>query len=316
MGNRMLAVTDSSDLQLIEQPIPEPADGEVVIKVDFAGINRADLSQLKGTYPPPPGASNILGLEVSGHRVDTGERVMALLSSSGYAQYVAVPEGQIMTVPESVDQAQAAAVPESLATAWSNLVDVLKVDVDETVLIQGGSGSLGTFAVQLTRELGANVIATAGGLERCQQVESLGATAIDHRLDGLSDRVKELAPEGVNAILDIVGSDVGDMVPLLQRGGRIAIIALQGATTATVPVGLLMVKRLSIFGTTLRSRPSEEKAAIISASSDFAMERLADGRITPIVDSVFPISKVAEAIEHVEHGSPFGKVVLDLRELN
>ena len=179
----MFVITDDSDLQLVERPVPVPGPGEVLIRVEHAGANRADLSQVEGKYPPPKGASNILGLEVSGHRVDTGERVMALLSAGGYANYVAVPEGQVMAVPDNLDQTQAAAIPESLATAWSNLVDVLRVGEGDTVLIQGGSGSLGTVAIQLARELGARVLATAGGAERCGLVEELGAEAVDHTSD-------------------------------------------------------------------------------------------------------------------------------------
>lgn len=305
----MLAVTDDENLSPTDYPVPAPGPGEVLVRVEYAGVNRADLSQVAGNYPPPPGASSILGLEVSGTRVDTGERVMALLTSGGYAQYVAVPEGQVMSVPEGIDQERAAAIPESLATAWSNLVDILKVGSGDTVLIQGGSGSLGTFAVQLARELGANVLATAGGPDRCRQVEELGATAIDHRVD-VAEQVKHHAPDGVDAILDIVGSDVGQMLKLLALEGRIAIISLQGGTKAEIPVGLVMVKRLSVLGSTLRSRPKEEKVEIIRDAAEFALPRLADGRIVPFVDRAFPLGQAKEAHEHVRSGSPFGKVVL------
>lgn len=305
----MLAVTDDANLSPTDHPVPAPGPGEVLVRVEYAGVNRADLSQVAGNYPPPPGASSILGLEVSGTRVDTGKRVMALLTSGGYAQYVAVPEEQVMSVPEGIDQERAAAIPESLATAWSNLVDILKVGSCDTVLIQGGSGSLGTFAVQLARELGANVLATAGGPDRCRQVEELGATAIDHRGD-VAEQVKHHAPDGVDAILDIVGSDVGQMLKLLALDGRIAIISLQGGTKAEIPVGLVMVKRLSVLGSTLRSRPKEGKVEIIRDAAEFALPRLADGRIVPFVDRAFPLGQAKEAHEHVRSGSPFGKVVL------
>lgn len=306
----MRAITDES-LDIREVPVPSPLKGDVLIGVDFAGINRADLSQVAGSYPPPPGASNILGLEVSGHRVDTGERVMALLSYGGYADYVAVPEGQVMPVPDAIDQAHAAAIPESLATAWSNLVDVLRVGDGTTVLIQGGSGSLGTIAVQLARELGATVIATAGGEDRCRAVEGLGATAVDHD-DGLVEQVRELAPDGVDAILNIMGADVGELLPLLAVDGRIAVIALQGGAVSDVNLGRMMVKRLSVHGTTLRGRPTQQKESIVRAAADFALPRFADGRMTAHVAESFPLEKVAAAFSYVKHSKPFGKVILDV----
>nr|WP_241698390.1 NAD(P)H-quinone oxidoreductase [Flaviflexus huanghaiensis] len=306
----MRAITDES-LDIREVPVPSPLKGDVLIRVDFAGINRADLSQVAGSYPPPPGASNILGLEVSGHRVDTGERVMALLSSGGYADYVAVPGGQVMPVPDTIDQAHAAAIPESLATAWSNLADVLRVGDGTTVLIQGGSGSLGTIAVQLARELGATVIATAGGRKRCRAIEGLGATAVDHD-DGLVEQVRELAPDGVDAILNIMGADVGELLPLLAVDGRIAVIALQGGAVSDVNLGRMMVKRLSIHGTTLRGRPTQQKESIVRAAADFALPRFADGRMTAHVAESFPLEKVAAAFAYVKQSKPFGKVILDV----
>lgn len=310
MTETMRAMTDES-LDLREVPIPTPGRGEVLIRVDFAGINRADLSQVAGSYPPPPGASNILGLEVSGHRVDTGERVMALLSAGAYADYVAVPEGQVMTVPHTIDQAHAAAIPESLATAWSNLVDVLRVGDGTTVLIQGGSGSLGTIAVQLARELGATVIATAGGEERCRAVESLGAIAVDHHGD-LAEQVRHHAPDGVDAVLDIMGADVGELLPLLAADGRIAVIALQAGAISEINLGRMMVRRLSVHGTTLRGRPTEQKEAIVRAAADFALPRLSAGQIVPLVAERFRLDEVEAAFAYVTESKPFGKVVLDV----
>lgn len=307
----MFAMTDDSGLQLAKFPLPVPGRGEVLIRVDHAGVNRADLSQVGGNYPPPAGASNILGLEVSGHRVDTGERVMALLSAGGYANYVAVPEGQIMTVPANIDQAHAAAIPESLATAWSNLVDVLHVGEDDTVLIQGGSGSLGTVAIQLARELGARVLATAGGAERCGLVEGLGAEAVDHTGD-VDAQVRKLVPEGLDAVLNIMGADVAELLPLLAPDGRIAVIALQGGRAAEIDLGRMMVKRLTIHGTTLRGRPRQQKEAIVRAAAEFALPRFADGRMVPIVARRFPLEEAAAAFDYVRDSKPFGKVVLDV----
>lgn len=307
----MAAVTDASAPNLIQLPIPEPGPGEVLVKVEHVGMNRADLKQVEGAYPPPPGASNILGLEVSGRRVDTGERVMALLASGGYAEYVAVPAGQVMAVPDTVDQVNAAAIPESLATAWSNLVDVLAVSEGSTVLIQGGSGSLGTIAVQLARELGARVLATAGGAERCRAVEELGAKALDHR-QPLEPQVREAAPDGLDAVLNIMAADVGDVLPLMAPDGRIAVIALQGGTLSEIDMGRLMVKRLSIHGTTLRGRPTEQKEAIVRAAADFALPRFADGRMVPLVAKRFALDDVASAFTFLSESSPFGKVVLDV----
>lgn len=311
MNTAMFAMTDDSGLQLAEFPMPAPGPGEVLIQVDHAGVNRADLSQVGGKYPPPAGTSNILGLEVSGHRVDTGERVMALLSAGGYANYAAVPEGQIMPVPNSIDQAHAAAIPESLATAWSNLVDVLHVGEGDTVLIQGGSGSLGTLAIQLARELGARVLATAGGAERCGLIEALGAEAVDHTGD-IAAQVKELVPEGVDAVLNIMGADAGELLPLLAPDGRIAVIALQGGRVSEIDLGRMMVKRLSIHGTTLRGRPRHQKEAIVRAAAKFALPRFADGRMVPIVARRFPLQEAGTAFDYVRDSKPFGKVVLDV----
>jgi len=302
---------DDSDLRLVQRPVPVPGRGEVLIRVDHAGVNRADLSQAEGRYPPPVGASNILGLEVSGHRVDTGERVMALLSAGGYAEYVAVPEGQVIVVPDAIDQTHAAAIPESLATAWSNLVDVLRVEQGETVLIQGGSGSLGLIAVQLARELGADVLATAGGKERCARVEELGATPIDHTL-AVADHVRAIAPHGVDAVLNIMGSDIGEMLPLLAVDGRIAAVSLQGGRYSTIDIGRLMVKRLTVTGTTLRGRSTAEKETIVRAAAEFAMPRFADGRMVPFVAQQFPLEEARAAFDFLRSARPFGKVVLDV----
>lgn len=311
MGDVMLAMTDDSGLQLVELPLPVPEPGEILVRVEHAGVNRADLSQVEGDYPPPKGASNILGLEVSGYRVDTGERVMALLSAGGYAQYVAVPEGQVMPVPDNIDQVRAAAIPESLATAWSNLVDVLTVGEGDTVLIQGGSGSLGTIAIQLARERGANVLATAGGHDRCRLVEELGATAVDHT-DDIASKVKQLAPGGLNAMLNIMAADVGDILPLLSPDGRVAVIALQGGNLAEINLGLLMVKRLTIHGTTLRGRPTDQKEAIVRAAAEFALPRFADGTMVPVIAKRFPLKDARAAFDFVRDSKPFGKVVLDV----
>ena len=307
----MRAMPDDSDLRLVQRPVPVPGRGEVLIRVDHAGVNRADLSQAEGRYPPPAGASNILGLEVSGHRVDTGERVMALLSAGGYAEYVAVPEGQVIAVPDAIDQTHAAAIPESLATAWSNLVDVLRVEQGETVLIQGGSGSLGLIAVQLARELGADVLATAGGKERCARVEELGATPIDHTL-AVADHVRAIAPHGVDAVLNIMGSDIGEMLPLLAVDGRIAAVSLQGGRYSTIDIGRLMVKRLTVTGTTLRGRSTAEKETIVRAAAEFAMPRFADGRMVPFVAQQFPLEEARAAFDFLRSARPFGKVVLDV----
>ena len=307
----MRAMPDDSDLRLVQRPVPVPGRGEVLIRVDHAGVNRADLSQAEGRYPPPVGASNILGLEVSGHRVDTGERVMALLSAGGYAEYVAVPEGQVIVVPDAIDQTHAAAIPESLATAWSNLVDVLRVEQGETVLIQGGSGSLGLIAVQLARELGADVLATAGGKERCARVEELGATPIDHTL-AVADHVRAIAPHGVDAVLNIMGSDIGEMLPLLAVDGRIAAVSLQGGRYSTIDIGRLMVKRLTVTGTTLRGRSTAEKETIVRAAAEFAMPRFADGRMVPFVAQQFPLEEARAAFDFLRSARPFGKVVLDV----
>lgn len=311
MTHMRAAFVRDGSIEVREVPRPVPGQGEILIQVDYAGVNRADLAQVKGAYPPPEGASEILGLEVSGTNVETGERVMALLAGGGYAQYVSVPAGQVLPIPDGLTGAEAASLPESLATAWSNLVDACQVKAGERVLIQGGSGSVGILACQLASLMGCEVIATAGSQERRDRLQSFGVQAIGH------DEISELSD--IDVALDIVGSDLDEIAKVMNTSGRIAVLAIQGGNRAEISVFRLMGRRLSIHGTTLRSRPVTEKAQILGDVWSFAEGYIRSGGLVPVVAEIIEVhgeTDIARAHDVVARANPFGKVVLDLTSWN
>ncbi len=306
-------------------PDPEPGPGEVVIEVAAAGVNRADLLQRQGAYPPPPGAPDTPGLECSGVIVSlgpavtgwqVGDRVAALLDGGGYAERAVAPASQLLPVPDDLDLIDAAALPEAVCTAWSNLVMVGRLARGEVVLIHGGSGGVGTVAIQLAVALGAHVAATAGGPERVARCRALGAEiGIDHRADDLvSSIAAATSGRGADLILDVLGAgSLAANLKSLATGGRLVIIGLQQGRRAEVDLGLLLARRATVHGTTLRSRPLAEKAAIVAEVREHVWPLVGAGDaapIHPIVHARLPLAEAGRAHELLASGAVFGKLLL------
>jgi len=313
----------------VQRPVPEPAPGEILIAVAAAGINRPDLMQRQGNYPPPPGASDIPGLEVAGTVAALGEgivgfaagdRVCALLAGGGYAEYVAVPAMQCLPLPQGLTMVEAAALPETLFTCWTNLIDGGHLKAGETVLIHGGSSGIGTTAIQLAKALGATVFVTAGSPEKCQACLKLGADlAIDYKADDFVTAVRQAlanqvgAKRGVDVVLDMVGGDyVRRDIEILAQGGRHVSIAVQGGPEATIPIFKVMQKRLVLTGSTLRPRSPAEKGKIAEALHKTVWPMIAAGQLKPVVHATFPLARAAEAHRALEHGDHIGKIVLTI----
>lgn len=302
----------------VPEPVPGPRD--LLIQVAAAGVNRADLLQRSGHYPPPAGAPEWPGLEVAGEVLagpagwPVGSRVAALLAGGGYAERVAVSVDQALAVPDGLSSRDAAALPEALATAWSNF-EAAGLRSGEHVLVRGGSGGVGSVAVQVARHaFGARVLATAGGPARVARLQELGVeAAFDHRSDDLVDRVLEATGgRGVDIVLDVVGAaGLADNLAVLAHDGRLVVIGLQRGRRAELDLGLLLARRLSVLGTTLRSRPAQEKARIMAGVREHVWPLVADGRIRPVVHAAFPLDQAAEAHRLLESGAVFGKVLLE-----
>ncbi|GLU35300.1 NAD(P)H-quinone oxidoreductase [Trinickia caryophylli] len=319
-------------LALAERPTPEPAAGEVLVKVAASGVNRPDVFQRKGSYAPPPGASDLPGLEIAGEIVGgaldpkhnpfglkMGDRVCALLAGGGYAQYVAVPLAQCLPVPAGLTDIEAASLPETFFTVWSNVFDRAQLGAgeggaNETLLVQGGSSGIGVAAIQIAHALGFRVFATAGTADKCQACESLGAErAINYKSEDFVEVVKSLTNNrGVDVILDMVG---GGYVPrelsALADGGRLVLIALLGGAKAEVNLGEILRRRLSITGSTLRPRPVEFKAKIAAALAAKVWPHVESGQIKPIIYRVLPAHEAKQAHALMESGEHIGKIVLD-----
>ncbi|MEH0109354.1 NAD(P)H-quinone oxidoreductase [Tersicoccus sp. MR15.9] len=309
-------------LVLTDLPDPEPAPGDVVIDVAAAGINRADVNQRKGHYPPPPGESELPGLEVSGtvsavgDGVDgfaVGDQVCALLAGGGYAEKVAVPAGQVLPVPAGVDLVDAAGLPETVATVWANLSLHARLQEGETLLVHGGAGGIGTTAIQLATAVGAHVYVTASSQQKIDASVKLGAVAgIDYTTEDFVERIGELTDgKGVDVILDVVGGAYLDRnLQAIAANGRLVIIATQQGSRAELNIGRLMGKRASVIGTTLRARPRPEKAQIIAAVREHVWPLIESGRLAPLIDRRFPLAEAAAAHEYFDSGSHIGKVLL------
>ncbi len=309
-------------LVLADIPKPEPAAGEVLIKVAGAGLNRADIAQALGTYPPPPGASETLGLEVSGTVVQAGpdvrapllgEGVCALLAGGGYAEYAVAPVECVLPIPKGIDPVTAAALPEVHFTVWTNLMDTARLRPGEGVLVHGGSSGIGTAAIQLCAARGHRVFATAGSKEKCQACEKLGAVrAINYREEDFVEIVKEMTGgAGVDVILDIVGGDyIEKNFRAAARNGRVVNIAFQSGMRAEVNFGPMLMKRLSFMATTLRARSNGEKAAIRDAVLREVWPLVETGRIKPIVDRVFPLAEAQAAHARMTASGHIGKILL------
>jgi len=309
-------------LSLGDLPDPEPGPFEVVIAVAASAVNRADLLQRQGFYPPPRGASDVLGLECSGtiaavgegvDRWQVGDEVCALLAGGGYAEQVLVPAGQVMAVPDGVDVVTAAALPEVACTVWSNVFMVAGLQRGETLLVHGGAGGIGTFAIQLARTLGARVLATAGSQEKLDVCRELGAdVAIHYREQDYVEVVKDVTDgQGADVVLDNMGAKYLDgNVKALATEGRLVIIGMQGGSKGELDIGTLMTKRAAVIGTTLRARPVEGKSAICASVEEHVWPLVADGSVRPVVHARFPLADAGDAHRLVEEGSHIGKVLL------
>jgi putative PIG3 family NAD(P)H quinone oxidoreductase len=324
MLGRMRAVTvpepgGPEALQVTDLPDLEPRPGEVVLDVVASAVNRADTLQRQGFYPPPPGASDVLGLECSGVVSAVGEGVegwkpgdeaCALLAGGGYAEQVAVPAGQLMPVPDGVDLATAASLPEVACTVWSNLFMVAGLRPGERLLVHGGAGGIGTFAVQLAAALGARVFATVGSAEKAELCLSLGAEqAINYREEDFVEILKRFG--GADVILDVIGAKyLGRNVDALATEGRLVVIGMQGGTKAELDLGKLLRKRGAVIATALRSRPVESKAAICSQVVEHVWPLFAEGKLRPQVTKELSLDEVGQAHALMESGSSSGKILL------
>ncbi|WP_026556846.1 NAD(P)H-quinone oxidoreductase [Arthrobacter sp. 35W] len=311
-------------LQLQDVPAPVPGPGEVLIDVVAAGLNRADVQQRRGYYPPPEGASQILGLEISGkiagfgpnvaRPFSKGDKVVALLTGGGYAQQVVVPAEQVLRIPDGVDVVTAAALPEVAATVYSNLFMTAQLQAGETVLIHGGTGGIGTMAVQLAKALGARVAATGSSAEKIGTLTGyLGADiAINYNEeDFVESLLQQTDGHGADVILDVVGAKyLQRNVDALAMYGRLVVIGLQGGTTAELNLGTLLAKRGAIIGTTLRGRPVREKGAIMDAVREHVWPLLTSGAVQTVVDKTFPLAQAAEAHRYFDSGKHVGKILL------
>jgi putative PIG3 family NAD(P)H quinone oxidoreductase len=301
---------------------PEPGAGEVLVDVAATAVNRADLLQRQGRYAPPPGASPYPGLECSGRiaalgpDVDgwsVGDEVCALLSGGGYAERVAVPAGQLLPLPAGVDVVTAAALPEVVCTVWSNVFMLAGLRPGETLLVHGGASGIGTMATQLAKAVGARVVVTAGSAPKLDRCRELGAdVAISYRDDDFVAATREATSgRGADVVLDNMGASyLARNVDVLATNGRLVVIGLQGGTKAELDLGRLLAKRAAVLATTLRSRPREEKAAIVASVREHVWPLLESGRVRPVVDRVLPVEQAAEAHRVVEASEHVGKVLL------
>lgn len=309
---------DTLEITFAEKP--QPAPGQLRVRVLAAGINRADIVQREGHYPPPKGASPVLGLEIAGivdavngpSRFQEGDAVFGLVSGGGYAEYALIDSSAALPKPDLMSWAEAASLPEAWMTAWFNLVDIAAVQPGETVLIHAGASGVGAAAIQLASLLGARVIASAGSDDKRAYCRSLGAeVVIDSRQPGFAANLK--AQGGVDVVLDPVGAALfDDNIAVLKPDGRLVVIGIMGGSSATLNLGLLLVKRLRLLGSTLRSQPEAVKTRLAAALEAEVLPALADGRARITLDSVYPLAAVADAHRYVEDNRNLGKVVLSL----
>ena len=314
---KAIVVTADKTLELAEVPTPQLRAGEVLVKVHATGVNRADLLQAAGYYPPPPGESEIMGLECAGEIVDAGdtdrqvgEKVACLLAGGGYAEYVAVPAGQLLPIPEGYSYEQAAAVVEVAATVWSNLGMLTGLAAGQTVLIHGGAGGIGTFAIQLAKHLGAQVAVTAGSVEKLEACRRLGADIlINYREENFADVLKNRC----DRILDIIGAKYLDQnVTALAPDGHMVIIGMQGGVKGELNIGKLLAKRGTISATALRARSHDDKARIVADTIEHVWPLLADGTITHQLHATLPLADAAHAHELLRSGAVTGTLVLNV----
>ncbi len=304
------------------RPVPVPAEGEVLIRVDAAGVNRPDCIQRLGNYAPPPGVTDIPGLEVSGTvigngvgRWSEGDRVCALVAGGGYAEYVTTPAVQCLPIPGGLSEIEAAALPETFFTVWTNVFMRAGLQPGETILVHGGSSGIGTTAIQIASRLGARVLVTAGSVEKCQACLDLGAErAVNYREEDYVAAAKEFGPGGVDVVLDMVGGDyIPRNIKALKPDGRHVNIAFLGGSKVEVDFMPMMLKRLTLTGSTLRPQSVERKGAIAEALEQRVWPMITAGDIRPMIHATFPLAEAAAAHALMESSQHIGKIVLTVR---
>lgn len=313
------------NMVLSRGPLPALKPGDILLRVEAAGINRPDVLQRKGDYPPPPGASPVLGLEVAGEVVALGEgaqgfsigdKVCALANGGGYAEYAAAPATQALAWPKGYDAVKAAALPETFFTVWANVFDMAGLKAGETILIHGGSSGIGTTAIQLAKAWGAEVFVTAGSADKCRACEALGAKrAINYRDEDFKSVVlEETGGRGVDVILDMVGGRYFDRnIGSLAKDGRLSIIAfLGGAKVEAANIAPILTRRLHVMGSALRPRTAAEKQAIRDALVAKVWPLLEAGKVAPVIHAVLPFEKVADGHRMMEEGDHIGKIVMSM----
>ncbi len=302
-----------------DAPDPIPGEGELLVRVKATALNRADLLQRQGQYPPPPGASPILGLELAGEVVGgagefaPGDRVMAVVTGGAYAELAAVPAGMAMRIPEPLTYEQAAAIPEAFLTAYLNLFTLGRLGAGETALIHAGASGVGTAAIQLARAAGARVFVTAGTPEKLDFCQELGAElTINYKTESFKDwALKETGGRGVDVILDFIGAPYwNDNLTALAVGGRLMLIGGMGGMRGDLNLGQIMPKSLTVTGTTLRRTPLDKKIALTQAFAAFALTRFADDQLRPVIDTVYPLHEAAAAHQRMHENANIGKIVL------
>jgi len=302
--------------------MPQPGPDEVLIRVQAAGVNRPDVFQREGNYPPPAGASDLPGLEIAGEIVGghpeaagfrLGEPVCALVAGGGYAEYCTAPAAQCLPIPQGLSMVEAAALPETYFTVWSNVFQRAALAPGETLLVHGGASGIGTTAIALAREFGHTVYATAGSDERVRAIEAMGCTrGINYRAQDFVQEIRALTNNrGVDVILDMVAGDYLERnIRILADDGRLVIIALLGGTQGTLNCGQVMVRRLTVTGSTLRARPVAVKAAIARALREQVWPLIEAGRLRPVIHATFPLHEAAQAHAMMDAGEQIGKIVL------
>ena len=312
-------------LRPTQRPQPQPSAGELLIRVAASGVNRPDVLQRKGLYPPPPGASDLPGLEVAGTvaagapedlesaGVALGDRVCALVAGGGYAQWCVAPVGQVLPVPHGLGDVEAASLPETSFTVWQNVFEIAALQAGEWLLVHGGTSGIGVAAIQLARARGAHVVATAGSADKCAACLQLGADfAVDYRQqDFVPEALAATGGRGVDVVLDMVAGDyVARELRCLADDGRLAIIAVQGGTKSEIDAGIVLRKRLAITGSTLRARPAAYKAALARALRAQVWPLIEAGAVRPVVHRAMPAEEAAAAHALMESGTHVGKIVL------
>ena len=322
---RAISISEPGDadvLTVTEEARPSAGPGQVVIDVAAAGVNRADVMQRLGFYPPPKGASPLPGLEVSGtvaevadgvSGIAVGDEVCALIDGGGYAEAVAVPSTQVLPVPKGVSLADAAGLPEVVCTVWSNVFMTANLQPGETLLVHGGSSGIGTMAIQLAKALGARVAVTAGSAEKLDACRALGAdVAISYKDEDFVERVREETDgRGADVILDNMGAKyLGRNVDALATAGRLVVIGLMGGRRGELDLGTLLSKRGAVIATSLRARPAEEKAAIVAAVREHVWPLVEDGTVRPVIHQTYPLAEAAQAHRDMEASGHIGKLLL------